>query len=91
MNNHLAKLEEDLLKDLTEAEKQITDETHELLVSLDEKQKKLSEYQTNIINIEKYASDLQTFLAVVYFFFGQKTSDKALIQQLLRQTFECWW
>jgi hypothetical protein len=47
---------------LTEAEKQITDETHELHVSLDEKQKKLSEYQTNIINIEKYASDLQTFL-----------------------------
>jgi hypothetical protein len=37
---------------------------HELLVSLDEKQKELTEYQTNIVNIKKYASDLQTFIAV---------------------------
>jgi ABC-type maltose transport system permease subunit len=42
----------------------MTAETHELHVSLDEKQKKLTEYQTNIANIEKYASDLQTFIAV---------------------------
>jgi hypothetical protein len=39
-------------------------ETHELHVSLDEKQRKLTEYQTNIANIEKYASNLQTFIAV---------------------------
>ena len=44
--------------------KGITVEIRELLVSLDEKQKELTEYQTNIINIKKYASDLQTFLAV---------------------------
>jgi hypothetical protein len=31
---------------------------------LDEKQKELTEYQTNIVNIKKYASDLQTFIAV---------------------------
>jgi len=52
------------MKELTEAEKQVTEETHELHVSLDEKQRKLSEYQTNIVNIKKYASDLQTFIAV---------------------------
>jgi hypothetical protein len=34
------------------------------LVSLDEKQKELTEYQTNLVNIEKYASDLQTYLTV---------------------------
>jgi hypothetical protein len=51
------------MKELTEAEKQVTKETRELLVSLDEKQTKLTEYQTNIVNIEKYASDLQTYLA----------------------------
>jgi uncharacterized protein (DUF3084 family) len=44
--------------------KQVTTETHELHVSLDEKQRKLTEYQTNIAKIEKYASDLQTFIAV---------------------------
>ena len=64
INNHLDKLQENLIKELTEAEKQITDQTRELLVSLDEKQKELTEYQTNLVNIKKYASDLQTFLAV---------------------------
>jgi DNA repair exonuclease SbcCD ATPase subunit len=63
INNHLDKLQDDLMKELTEAEKQVTKETRELLVSLDEKQTKLTEYQTNIVNIEKYASDLQTYLA----------------------------
>jgi hypothetical protein len=52
------------MKELTEAEKQVTTETHELLVSLDEKQKELTEYQTNIVNMKKNASDLQTFIAV---------------------------
>jgi hypothetical protein len=52
------------MKDLTEAEKQITDETRCLLVSLDQKQKKLSEYQTDLVNIKTIASDLQTFVAV---------------------------
>ena len=64
INTHLDRLQEDLMKELDEAETHVTDKTHELLVSLDEKQKELTEYQTNIVNIEKYASDLQTFLAV---------------------------
>ena len=64
VNNHLDKLQENLMKELIELEKQVTEETRELLVSLDEKQKKLIEYQTNIVNIEKYASELQTFIAV---------------------------
>ena len=64
INTHLDKLQEDLMKEQTEAEKQLTTETHELLVSLDDKQKELTEYQTNIVNIKKYASDLQTFIAV---------------------------
>jgi chromosome segregation ATPase len=62
INTHLDKLQEDLMKKLTEAEQQVTTETHELHLSLDDKQRKLTEYQTNIANIEKYASDLQTFI-----------------------------
>ena len=50
--------------ELTKAEKRVTDETRELLVSLDEKQKELTEYQTDIVNIEMYASNLQTLFAV---------------------------
>ena len=64
INNHLDKLQKDLMKKLTEADKLVTEETRKLLVSLDEKQKELTEYQTNIVNIKWYASDLQTFLAV---------------------------
>ena len=64
VNNHLDKLQENLMKELIELEKQVTEETRELLVSLDEKQKKMNEYQTNIVNIKKYASELQTFIAV---------------------------
>jgi len=64
INNRLDNLQEDLMKELTEAEKQIAEETRDLMVSLDEKQKELTEYQTNIVNIKKYASNLQTYLVV---------------------------
>ena len=40
------------MEEFTEAEKKITEETRELLVSLDEKQKELTEHQTNIVNIK---------------------------------------
>ena len=64
INNHLDRLQENLMTELDEVEKQVTDETREILVSLDEKQKELTEYQTNIVNMKKNASALQTFLAV---------------------------
>jgi hypothetical protein len=64
INNHLDKLQESLMKELTEAENLKTEETWELLASLDKKQKELTEYQTNIVSINKYASDLQTYIAV---------------------------
>ena len=78
INTHLDKLQEDMLKELTEAEKQATEETRELLVSLDEKQEKLIEYQTNIVNIEKYASELQTFLGVKQMQKDVETKDMCL-------------
>ena len=64
INTHLDRLHENMMTELDEAEKHVTDETREILVSLDQKQKELTEYQTNIVNMKKYASDLQTFIAV---------------------------
>ena len=58
INNHLDKLQEDLLKELTNGETNITVQTRELLASLDEKKKELTEYQTNVLSIKQYASDL---------------------------------
>jgi hypothetical protein len=78
INTHYDKLQEDLMKQLTEAEKQATNETRELLVSLDEKQKELIEYQTNVVNIRKYASDLQTFLALKQIEKDVETQDTCL-------------
>ena len=64
IDKHLDQLQESLMKELTEKEKEITAQRCELLVTLDEKQKKLTEHQTNIANIKRYASDLQAYLAV---------------------------
>jgi hypothetical protein len=52
IDKHFDKLQEGLMKELTEKENGITIETRELLVSLDEKQKDLTEYQINIVNIK---------------------------------------
>ena len=64
INNHLDKLQEDLLNELTEVETIVTRRASALMVSLDEKQKELNEYKTNMVNIKQYASELQTFLAL---------------------------
>ena len=41
------------MKELTEAEKHVTEESCELLESLHEKQKELTEYQTNVVMHKK--------------------------------------
>jgi hypothetical protein len=82
INTHLDKLQENLTTELNEAEIQVTDETRELLVSLDEKQKELTEYQTKMVNIKRYASDLQTFIAVKQIEKDVETNDMCL-QSLL--------
>ena len=78
IDKHLDKLQESLMKEMTEKENGITIETRELLVSLDERQKELTEHQINIVNIKKYASDLQTYLAVKQIQKDVKTEDTFL-------------
>jgi hypothetical protein len=78
IDKHLDKLQESLMKEMTEKENGITIETRELLVSLDERQKELTEHQINIVNIKKYASDLQAYLAVKQIQKDVKTEDTFL-------------
>ena len=82
INNNLDKLQEDMMKELTELEKHIAEVTRDLMVSLDEKQKELTEYQTNIVNIKKYASDLQTYLTVKQIEKEEETHDTCLQSML---------
>jgi hypothetical protein len=56
------------MKELTEAEKQVTEEAREVLVSLDEKQIKLAEHQTNIRTIPSYHLEVKNILR--YFSLG---------------------
>jgi hypothetical protein len=53
------------MEEFTEAEIRITEETRELLVSLDEKQKELTEHQTNIVNIKKQALELVSLFCLI--------------------------
>jgi hypothetical protein len=78
IDKRLDQLQENLMKELTEKENGITIETRELLVSLDEKQKELSEHQINIVSIKKYASDLQAYLAVKQIEKDVETEDRCL-------------
>jgi chromosome segregation ATPase len=78
INNHLDKVQEDLMKELTEEETKITRKTRELLSSLDENEKDMTEYQTNIVSIKQYASDLQTFLAMKQLETDIETHDTSL-------------
>ena len=65
------------MKELTEEETKITRKTRELLSSLDEKEKELTEYRTNVVNIKQYASDLQTCLAMKQIENGIDTHDRS--------------
>jgi hypothetical protein len=48
------------------------------MASLDEREKEITEYQTNVINIKQYASDLQTFLAMKQIKNDVETHDTSL-------------
>ena len=81
-----------MMKELTEAEKQITDETRELLASLDRTQKELTEHQANIANIRRFASDLQTYLAIVQIEKEVETHDtclQSIVNSLNQTTLSC--
>jgi actin-like ATPase involved in cell morphogenesis len=54
INNHLDKLQEDLLSELTEAVTIVSGQTSELLLSLNEKQKEMSEYKTNMVKCKQF-------------------------------------
>jgi hypothetical protein len=64
MNNHLDKLQEKLLTELTQVELKTNNGIQELLTTLQRKEEEIYQSQVNIENIKKYASELQTFLGL---------------------------
>ncbi|CAG2231471.1 unnamed protein product [Mytilus edulis] len=64
INNHLDKLQEDLMKQINELEEEGTSKICQLLSSLEKKEKEIEECQNSILNIKKHTTDLQMFLSI---------------------------
>ncbi|CAG2184526.1 unnamed protein product [Mytilus edulis] len=64
INQHLDKLQDDILKELKRREEEESNKIRRILKALMDKEHEITEHQTNISNIKQYASELQTFLAL---------------------------
>ncbi|CAC5399242.1 unnamed protein product [Mytilus coruscus] len=64
INNHLDKLQEDLIKQLYAVEEKENSKIRQLLSKLEKKEKEISDKQRNIVNIKQHATDLQLFLSI---------------------------
>ncbi|CAC5420458.1 unnamed protein product [Mytilus coruscus] len=67
MNKHLDELQNDLIKELMAVEQRESSKIQKLLTTLRRKEKEITEFQTNIFNIKKHASELQIFLAMKHY------------------------
>ncbi|XP_071121526.1 uncharacterized protein [Mytilus edulis] len=64
INNHLDKLQEDLMKQLNELEEKENSKICQLMALLEKKEKEIGECQNSLLNIKKHATDLQMFLSI---------------------------
>ncbi|CAG2230465.1 unnamed protein product [Mytilus edulis] len=64
INNHLDKIQDDIIKKLNETEVNESKIISELLISLKENDREITEIRTKIENIKQHATDLQTFIAM---------------------------
>ncbi|CAG2231318.1 unnamed protein product [Mytilus edulis] len=64
INNYLDKLQADLIQTLYAKVEKENEKIQQVLMSLEEKQCQIKEYQNTFENIKKYASDVQLFLSM---------------------------
>ncbi|XP_063402630.1 uncharacterized protein LOC134686790 [Mytilus trossulus] len=64
VNDHLDKLQDDLMKELITVEQKESFKIQKLLTTLKKKEKEITEVQENITSIKQHASELQTFLTM---------------------------
>ncbi|CAC5357680.1 unnamed protein product [Mytilus coruscus] len=83
INNHLDKLQNDLMKELMATEQKESSKIRKLLTSLKQKEQKMAKYQANVANIKQYASELQTFLSMKHIQKDMAIEDK-FIQSLIK-------
>ncbi|XP_071137273.1 uncharacterized protein [Mytilus edulis] len=83
INNHLDKLQNDLMKELMATEQNESSKIRKLLTTLKQKEEKVAKYQTNLANINKFASELHTFLSIKHIQNDMAIEDK-FIQSLFK-------
>ncbi|XP_071121456.1 RB1-inducible coiled-coil protein 1-like [Mytilus edulis] len=64
INNHIDKIQADIIKEIYASENKESKNINQLLISLEEKQQEVATLQMNISDIKQHASDLQTFLSM---------------------------
>ncbi|XP_063396961.1 uncharacterized protein LOC134681316 [Mytilus trossulus] len=84
INNHLDKLQEILMKELYAAEEKENKKISCLISSIQEKEREITECQTNLDKIKQHASDLQTFLSMKHIQ-QDVTKNEQLIESLLKE------
>ncbi|CAC5416445.1 unnamed protein product [Mytilus coruscus] len=62
INNHLDKIQTDIMNQLDTADEKENKHIDTLLILLKDKENEINEFQKNIVNIKQYATNLQTFL-----------------------------
>ncbi|XP_063396963.1 uncharacterized protein LOC134681318 [Mytilus trossulus] len=84
INDHLDKLQEILMKELYAAEEKENKKISCLISSIQEKEREITECQTNLDNIKQHASDLQTFLAMKHIQ-QDVTNNESFLEALLKE------
>ncbi|XP_071178297.1 uncharacterized protein [Mytilus edulis] len=82
INDHLDILQESLMKELYDAEEKENKKISCLISSVQEKEREITECQTNLDKIKQHASDLQTFLAMKHYQ-NDITDNEQFIESLL--------
>ncbi|CAG2193207.1 unnamed protein product [Mytilus edulis] len=84
INNHLDKLQETLMKELYVAEEKESTKIKNIISSIQEKERKISESQTTFDKIKQHASDLQTFLTLKHIQ-RDVTNNEQFLESLIKE------
>ncbi|XP_052093244.1 uncharacterized protein LOC127729462 [Mytilus californianus] len=84
INNHLDKLQENLIKELYAAEEKESTKIKNILSSIQEKERTISGSQTTLDRIKQHASDLQTFLALKHIQ-RDVTNNEQFLESLIKE------
>ncbi|XP_076108458.1 uncharacterized protein LOC143076524 [Mytilus galloprovincialis] len=84
INNHLDRLQENLTKELYDVEEKENKSITNIISSIEEKERKVTESQTILDKVKQHASDLQTFLAMKHIQ-GDVTINEQFLESLIKE------